>query len=210
MTGLKMMARDVSAQAFARKTGPFAGRPDDLRSPERMTQADSAYRNEITRLYQAILFRSPTSTETDSAFKLSKGVYGARTEIEGSDFELAFGLTVRDPATELSASRVIRIPVSGAPLGIYQERVDQSVGTDVQFDNAKAAGHLLKEPFHFVPGNNEQCVVVRNDHSVGNVSFAGLILKQVGTEESTIIKSDDPATEPEGAWKISTRSGLTS
>ena len=158
MTALKMMARDVSAQAFTRKTGPFAGRPDTLPSPERMTRPDSAYSNEIARLYQAILFRSPTSTETDSAFKLIKGVYGARIEIESSDFELAFELTVRDPATELSESRVIRIPVSGAPLDIYQELVDQSVGTEVQFDKAKAAGHLLKEPFHFVPGNNEQCL----------------------------------------------------
>lgn len=228
LTGLDMLARDVASRAYAMRTGPFAGRAEPLPSPLTLAKPDAAYRREIARLYQALLFRAPTAAELEQSFALLKHVHRTAEEIRASDFEMSFDLVVEDPQTGLKATRAISIPVSAEPLGLYQELVNQSAGTsepDERPAGAKEPGqkgrkvdgpvqrHTLGRTFQFKPGDTAQRFRLSNVHTTGNVSFHALELQPDGgadTNEPLVITATNALVQAEGAWKLEDRHGFAS
>jgi hypothetical protein len=186
------------------KTGPFAGRNEQLSSPLLMEKPDAACEREITRLYQTILFRSPTHKEIQDSFDLLKNVYHAESEIQGRDLELAFTLTVEDKETGLKATRTVNIPVSGETRGLYQELVDESQSATNRFGLQQ-----LAKTFTFKPGDDGQLFRIANVNTIGNVSFHGLIIKPLHGDTNLVqrILASDAAVQADGAWKIKTGDG---
>ncbi|HSH94673.1 MAG TPA: hypothetical protein VK968_11055, partial [Roseimicrobium sp.] len=207
LTGVEMLSRDVASRAYTRKTGPFAGRPDSFNDPSKLGKPDSAYEKEIKRLYEAILFRGPSSKELEESFSLIKGVYAARDQIQGTDVEIGFKLTVTDDSTKLESSRIISIPVSGDRHGIYQEWVDQSKATGDAKE--KVMRQKLAKKFNFKSGDDGQLVRVHNVDSIGNVSLHGIEIQKGGGPVKQILVTDS-SVQADGAWKINTRDGITS
>lgn len=207
LTALEMLSRDVADRAYTMKSGPFAGRPDHLRPPDQMRPADPAYRQEITRLYQALLFREPSDQELKQSFGLIRSVHLARDEIRGTDYDLAFELTVADPATGLKARQVVVIPISGDFHGFYQELVDESRGDEAPGNGAR---HVLGRTFMFKKGDAGQRLRLSNVNTFGNVSFHGVELRKTGAEKWRKLPVTDAAVQADGAWKIDNGGGFTS
>ena len=225
LTGMEMLARDVSSRAYAQRSGPFVGWQDDLPPADEIERPDTRYRARIAQLYQSILFRRPTEAEVTQAFHLIKGVYAARPEIESSDYDLSVELSVRDPATGLASSRVITIPVSGRHRSLYQEWVDETAppAPDPAAERsdeaaAKAAAeeqkketgrrkekpvsnrlvkHRLGRSFTFKKGDQEQYFKLHNANSVGNVSFQAIELAHAGRSEGGGWTRTIKASDPE-------------
>jgi hypothetical protein len=228
LTGLAMMARDVAARAYTRQTGPFAGRPAHLASPLTMPVPDTAYQNEITRLYRTVLFRSPTPEETQQAFALLQSVYRHQDELRSSDYEISLQLTVTDAATGLKQARTVSIPVSGESHGLYQEWINEaSVPPDEKEPppdakpakrrdrdvSGRSARQKLAGTFWFEPNDPGLGLKISNVDTVGNVSFHALELQPVdavGTNSLLRITASDPSVQAEGAWKSEDRKGLAS
>ena len=228
LTGLEMLSRDVAARAYTRRTGPFAGRAEILRLPLSMAGPDVVYQNEINRLYQTILFRTPTSEETKQAFALLQNVYRAEQEIQSGDYDLAFKLTVQDESTSLKAASTITIPVSGDSHGLYQEMIDQSAVTAATEEepaedankrkkdrkvSGKIARHKLERTFLFKPNDPGQLFKISNINTVGNVSFVSIEIQPAADPATNRIQRilvTDPSVQAEGGWKIEERKGLTS
>jgi len=209
LTGLNMMAHDVSSRAYSQASGPFSGRSEEIAPPDKMKLADDAYRKGITRLYNAILFRSASEKEIVQSFELLKSVYGAKLEIESGDYEMAFELTVSDSATGLKEASIVRIPVSGEYSGVYQELLDQTGGVETTEWGGFLIRQSLSRTFTFEPGQSGQRMVIHNDQTAGNVSFAGIELAYWG-EQPQRIPADDGSIQPEGAWTIKGDRGFTS
>ena len=72
LTALDLMAREVNARAYTTRTGPFADHPIDLPVLSESAMVRRKYREEMTRLYQEILFRAPTDDEIADTFTLFK------------------------------------------------------------------------------------------------------------------------------------------
>jgi len=208
LSGLEMLSRDVAALAYSRHAGPFAGRADKLPSPEGLSKADAAYRREIARVYQAMLFREPSGTELQAAFRLIQGAYREKDAIQRSDYELGFELTVSDPATKHSVRRHVVIPVRGDVTGIYQELVNQTAGDAT--DKGSLVRQKLDRVFALEPKGEAQRLVIHNAQTIENVSFAGMELKNVLDATTTVVAADNPLVQPEGAWKLNDRDGITS
>ncbi|PYI86463.1 MAG: hypothetical protein DME26_08990, partial [Verrucomicrobia bacterium] len=204
LSGLEVLSREVASRAYTLKTGPFAGRNEQLPSPLVMTRSDVPCEQEIKRLYQAILFRSPTPKEIQDSFAFLQNVYRAETEIQGRDLELAFKLTVEDRETGLKATRTINIPVSGETRGLYQELVDESQGGTNRF-----ALQQLAKTFTFKPADDGQLFRIANVNTIGNVSFHGILLKPLNGDSNLMqrILANDPLVQADGAWKIRTGDG---
>lgn len=209
LTGLNMMAHDVSSRAYSQASGPFFGRAEEIAAPDKLEVVDDAYRKEITRLYNTILFRSPSEEEISQSFKLLNSVYSAKLEIESGDYELAFELAVEDSATGLKETSTVLIPVSGEYRGVYQELLDQTGG----MQSTEAGGFLVRKSLGrtitLEPGQSGQRLVIHNDQTEGNVSFAGIELACQG-EQSQRIRADHASIQPDGAWTIKGDRGFTS
>lgn len=206
LSGLTMLAADVCHRALLRRGGPFAGH-HLLGPPGDATRPNADYRDAIARLYRAILFRSPSESETRRAYDLIRDIYDAEPNLRGTDYDLAFRVTVIDRETNLEATRTIRVPVGGESTRLYQEWVNQSAGTET--GQAGFVRHTLAPRFRFAAGETAR-VVIRNDHSVGNVSFAGVQWKPAGEGEPHTIRAEDPEVRIEGSWGTSDRGGRTS
>jgi hypothetical protein len=204
LTGLEMVSRDVAALAYTRKSGPFAGQPNELPSPEGLSQPDATFRREITRLYQSLLFRPPTESDLQAAFKLLQGAYREKDAIQRSDYDLAFEVTVSDPETKLTATRQVVIPVRGDVTGIHQELLNETISSDPQ------PRQTLKRVFDLAPGVQDQRLIIHNAQTVENVSFAGVELKNLADSKITRVAADSPLVQPEGAWKLINKSGVLS
>lgn len=206
LSGLEMLSRDVADRAFTLKTGPFANRPDPMPRVDGQTKPDAAFKKEVTRLYSSVLYRAPTETEMQRTFELFRKVAESKQEIISSDFDLAFELTVEDPATGLSALRMITIPVSGEFLGLYQELVDQSLADSKE----RVMRHTLGRKFQFKKGDIDQRFHINNVGTFGNVSLQGIELRKTGAEKGQTLLMTDNAVQADGAWKVSTDGGVTS
>ena len=137
---LDTVAREVAARAYIQRTGPFARRAVDLVSPIGLESPDEAYRVEIQRLYRSILFREPTPVELGKSFQFLKTVCSSPVDIEKTDYELSFLLTVEDETGAFKSTREVSLPVTGSGLGLTQESIDQSL--DESFEGSeKVASH---------------------------------------------------------------------
>jgi hypothetical protein len=209
LTALEMLAKDVSSQAYTRKLGPFAADLYDLPSPLTMDEPDAVYRRAITNLYGAILFRSPSAAELRDSFVLLKSIHREQAVIESGDYELGFELAVVDPSTGLESRRSLVIPVSGDAGGVYQELIDQSAHREPDEGTSKARQRLAR-PLRLEAGSGSHRFVIHNAQTVGNVSFAGLELRQPGTDQILQIHAKDTAVRADGAWKVRQNDGFLS
>ena len=228
LTGLDMLSRDVAARAYAMKTGPFAGRAERLPAPVKMRRPDAAYKRDITRLYQTLLFRAPTRAEIEQSFALLKSVYRAEPAIRAGDFELSFNLIVEDAETGLKAARPISISVSGEARGLYQELIDEAaekMDESESTEDAKKSGkkgrkvsgtverHKLARAFLFKPGDSGQRFRLSNGNTIGNVSFGALEIRPAeaaDTNDVQFISATNAVVQAEGAWKLEDRKGVAS
>jgi hypothetical protein len=208
LSGLEMLARDIAALAYSRKAGPFDGRPDEMSPADGLSKPDADYRQQITRLYEAVLFRAPSKKELSAAFALIQGAYREKDVIARSDYELGFEVTVTDPESNLSATREVVIPVRGDVTGVYQEILNQSSGQAP--DKGRLIRKALGRVFDFVPGAEDQRLLIHNAQTVENVSFAGLELKNMADSKTTRVSVDSPLLRPEGAWKLNEKEGVSS
>jgi hypothetical protein len=204
LTGLDMLARDVSTRAFLEGTGPFAGRQGELPSPLDLDRADAAYRREITRLYNGLLYRDPTEAEVQQAFTFLQNIYRDAADIGTRGYDLAFELTVEDDQG-LKVNQTLTIPVSGSSLGLTQEWVDET----------KADGPVgrkkLDGTFTFKPDVPGQAVQVSNVASHGNVSVHAIEVKGPLPDGAVrTVTVADPGVEADGAWKLDSTRGLVS
>ncbi|MHB8520121.1 MAG: hypothetical protein ACYDH9_05135 [Limisphaerales bacterium] len=228
LTGLAMLSRDVASRAYTLRSGPFAGRPDHLPSPLGMNAPDAAYREGITRLYTAILFRPPMQEEIQQAFTLLQNVYRNENEIRGGDYELTFKLTASDASTGRTSTRTLSIPVSGESHGLYQELISQSASEPEAKElreetkatkrrDRKVSGRIARQKlsatFQFQPDDPGQCCKISNVNTVGNVSFQAIEIQPADSAGTNLIRritAADPSVQPEGAWKIEDGKGITS
>jgi hypothetical protein len=205
LTGLEMLSRDVADRAYTLKNGPFDGRPDEMESPEKNAEPSDLYRQQIAKLYRAILYRAPTVAEEQQAYDLIRGVYRAKQEILSTDFDLAFALEVEDPLTGLKSRRTITLPISGEFHGLYQELIDESAHSPTRM-----ARRTLAQKFQFKKGDAGQRFRLSNVNTIGNVSLSGIELRKTGVDKTTEIPVTDANVQAEGAWKISGAAADTS
>ena len=205
LTGLEMLSRDVADRAYTLKSGPFEDRPDAMETPEKSEKPSTSYRQQIAKLYRAILYRAPTAAEEQQAYDLIRGVYRAKQDILSTDFDLAFALEVEDPLTGLKSRRTITLPISGEFHGIYQELIDESAhSTD------RVARRTLAQKFQFKKGDAGQRFRLSNVNTIGNVSLSGIELRKTGADKATAIPVTDANVQADGAWKISSDASATS
>jgi hypothetical protein len=227
LTGLEMLSRDVSARAYTQKSGPFADRADQPPSPISLSEPDAFYQTEISRLYETILFRSPTPREIRESFALLQSVYRSDSEIRETDYELSFLLTVSDAETGLKAVQTFTLPVRGETRGLYQELIDQSSSGPEEKDPAEAdkpanrrnrqvsgqiSKHTLAGTFYFQTKDNQQSFRISNLNTVGNVSFHSIELRLKGSLDTNAVQRisvTNALVQAEGAWKVEDRRGLT-
>ena len=193
LSGLELLSRDAADRAYTLRSGPFEGRPETLPDPAKMPRPDAAYTAEIKRLYNRLLFRDPTPSDTKQAFDLIRAVYQAKNETLTSDFNLAFELNVEDPVTKLKAQRMITLPVSGETHGLYQEIIDESQASGKE----PVMRRTLAQKFQFKKGDAAQRFRLSNVNTTGNVSLVGIELVKLGGKPAPVPAAKPaPATTP--------------
>jgi hypothetical protein len=209
-TGVDLMARDVASRSYLARTGPFAGFPSDLPAPTAMKAPDARYTAAIDRMYDRMLFRTPSPTERKKAFAFLQDVYRAQgTLTKTAAQDLRFALTVTDDANR-SVKQEVSLKVSADPgRALYSEFVDQS--KDAADEKTKTATKTLGRQFTFVPGDTGQKVAFTNEGTHGNVSVVSVTVRGPlpATTEKTITV-EDAGVQPEGAWRIKKDDGFTS
>ena len=197
LTALDLMAREVNARSYTTRTGPFADHPIDLPPLSDSATVRRKYRNEITRLYQKILFRAPSTDEIAETIALLKSLQSEQRTLAQRDYDLVFQLKVSDPRTALEKVEIVRIPVQGDPsAGYYQALLDQTGGS--AFDDGGRQGQRLDVPFKI----HQAQLIVRSPKSVNQVSFAGVALTHCETGKQTIIEANSPQVQALGAWEL--------
>ncbi len=194
LTALDMMAREVVSKAYTSRTGPFAGHSNHGEN----------VREEIGRLYEAILFRQPSAEEIEKALALFRQLESNATSIEKRDYDLVFDLTVSDAETGLVETRGLRIPVAADGAGVRQFLIDQSGKAENKL------GETLIGNFDLEAGAASGRLVMWNGGSLGIVSFAGVRLKALHSDEVIEILADDERVKVDGAWNHNSRHKLVS
>ncbi len=236
LTGLEMLARDVSSRAYLRRSGPFASWQEPASDPRKLKTVDDAHRQAISRLFQRILYRDPSEVELGQSLNLLRGVRELEGEISQQDSRLVFELTAAEPESGQRAARTIDIPVSGDRLDVRQLIVDQrdragkaSEDTEPAVDpsvnksiakimsaaskissNKQLQQTVLGTSVHLSPGEPNQRVVICNNHTYRNVSFAGVMIGNSNGEVVSTIKADSPIVQVDGAWELDRDGGLIS
>ncbi len=239
LSALESLSRDVSSRAYRLGAGPFQDwpegldaiahlRPDDLPSNQSIIDA-------ITRIYQSVLFRDPTSGEVGSACKLLSDVGQLQDAISQRDSELKLQVTVTDPETGLCGEQTITIPVHGTTIQLQQTLVDQR-GLDGGLETAcrrifaplvsQIAAMMMD---NMMVANSEPetraiqslgrvqlgagksgYVLVHNRKTSRNVSFAGIVVRSVDGATSRTLACDSAEVEIEGAWELTDGDGFKS
>jgi hypothetical protein len=172
-----------------------------------MTAPDAAYRREINRLYQRLLFRDATPAERLASFRFLQDIYRAQKALASQGYELRFQLTARDERG-LTTTQDFGIHVANSPYGLGQTYVDQNDATGAD-DKTKRVRRKLDGPFTFKAGDPEQRVTVYNVNTHGNVSVHGLEVRGPLPDGPTrLIPVTDPSVQAQGAWRLDERDGV--
>jgi hypothetical protein len=201
LSGVDLLARDIATKAYLNGTGPFEGRPENLPSPLTTQVVPTAYRREIHRLYNRILFRNATEKELQDAFRFIQDVYRQREKLALQPQELQFELMVKDE-DGLQTTQNFTMQVTNDRYGLYQEFLDQTQQSD-----GVTVKHKLSRLFTFKANDDGQQFQIFNDNTSGNVSIAGIELSGPATKT---IMVNDPSVQVLGAWRLNTNGGLTS
>jgi hypothetical protein len=208
LSALDSLSQDVASRAYLSAGGPFAGRAQTLPSPTALTRPDVRYRAEISRLYQRLLFRSPSESELQQAFGFLRDIYRHQSQQSAAahreETTLDFELVARDERGR-ETRRAVRLPVAGGQLGLRQQYLDQSL------EEGEAKARLTGE-FQLKAGDpGSQRFEISNEATTGNVSLAAIELtgplpaltsRRIGIEDSSVVL--------EGAWQRRNEGGLAS
>lgn len=204
LTALDTLATAFSEEAYRSHRGLFAGRSRVALPPPVEEATSEAHRREITRLFEAILFRAPREDEIARAYRLVRRIYLAHHRSVGPERSIGLRLRVEDRARDFASAREFRIPIEALRNGLVQEHVDQTRdgGTSI-------VGHVLEGEHRFLRGGKEQFVRIRNEGTHGRVSFAGLRLSAADPQDPLELEwsADDTRVEVSGAWKAVSVSG---
>ena len=208
LSGVDALSRDVASRAYLTATGPFAGRPEALPDPQKMIVPDAAYKREISRLYQRLLFRDPSSKEMASSFRFIKDIYSAQSDIASQNYDLRFDLMAKD-VQGLSTAQEFRVHVVNDIYGLSQTLVDETESTSTD-PKSKEAQKLLDGPFAFKANDATQKVTIYNANTHGNVIVSGLEVRGPLPDGPThVIPVADPSVQPQGAWQMTYDNGVT-
>lgn len=216
LTGLEMLARDVSNKAYEQKTGPFRDWPTFLDRPMDGQAIGADYRSSIQQLYERVLFRPASENEIVEAYSLLCGVFEVAETIRLRDDELGFELVVKDASTGLEQRETLTIPVSGEPLQVKQVLVDQTAGSEVaehalsQVAPKSQRRQVVASHLKLEPDSPTQRLILHNVGTVRNVSFAGLEIQTAIGEVVESIGLDSPKIDVSGAWQIVKEDGYKS
>ncbi len=209
LTGLDILASDVSHRAYQLRKGPFAQFPELSVSPLEAQGATQEYRDAINHLYEQVLFRPPTEDEVTQSYKLLREIYQASEIIRRRRHTLSFELTVTDPLSGLHGSRRLEIPVNGDRLEVHQQIVDQSVTAE---GDQKVSSLLIGPAVQLNPDTSGQRLVIHNLGTQRNVSCAGVNISPVDSVDEPVQTIDVafPEIQIDGAWEIDGRGGVQS
>ncbi len=236
LTGLEMLARDVCSRAYLRRSGPFANWQEPASDPRELKTIDDEHRQAISRLYQRILYRDPSEVELGQSLDLLRGVRELEGEISQQDSRLVFELTVADPDSGQRTSRTIDIPASGDRLDVRQLAIDQRGGAGKASENTELSADpsasksiaklmsaaskissnkqlqqtVLGTSVHLSPDEPNQRVVICNNNTYRNVSFAGVMIGNSKGDVVSTFKADSPIVQIDGAWELDRDGGLIS
>ena len=216
LTGLEMLARDVSNHAYEQKTGPFREWPTFSIRPVDGQEIGADYRSSIQQLYERVLFRPASEKEIVKAYSLLCEVFEVQESIKARDDELGFELVVKDASTGLQQRETLTIPVSGDSLQVKQVLVDQTVRivepdqtSSLAFPKTKSR-QVVASKLRLEPDSPTQRMIVYNIGTVRNVSFAGLEIRDANGDLVETIGLDSTKIEVAGAWQIVKEDGYKS
>jgi hypothetical protein len=205
LSAVDLMSRDVASRAYLLSTGPFRGRPASLPSPLGMRAPDGAYRREIQRLYNRMLFRSATEPELRRSFALLQSIYRAQDRLADESSDLSFALEVRD-GRGLATTQNFTLPVGRDRRGLYQEFLDENQPSEEDLVRRKLDG-----VFTLKAGDNGQQFRISNVNTHGNISIHGIELRgPLPADTKKLITVADPSVSIEGAWRLRTYSDFSS
>jgi len=210
LSGIEILGSDIASRAYLCSSGPFNGRAATLPSPAGKKSPDGAYKKEINRLFNRVLFRDASEKEMLDAYTLLQNVYREESQLSLQARELRFELKVEDE-TGLSSSQDVSIAITSGPTGLYQEFINQNAATD-----AKLSKQKLAREFTFKAGKSGeegpvQKFQIVNGGSFGNVSIAGIeISGPLPDKKSKTIAVTDPSVQIFGAWVLKDGGGFSS
>ncbi|HYG75527.1 MAG TPA: hypothetical protein VEK08_11040 [Planctomycetota bacterium] len=206
LSGIELMSADVASRAYLCSSGPFNGRAPNLPPPAPKKGPDGAYKKEISRLYNRILFRDPTEKELTDAYTLLQNVYRDQAQLKNQQREMRFELKVEDDSG-LVSTQDFMVPVSSGECGLYQEFLNQAAQAD-----GKQVKKKLSQEFSFRKGQSEQqSFKILNGGSAGNVSISSIELTGPLPEKQTkTILVTSPSVQIFGAWVLKEQSGFAS
>ncbi len=216
LTGLELLARDVSNNAYEQKKGPFCDWPTFSVRPKDGQAIGADYRSSIQQLYERVLFRPASEKEVEEAYSLLCDVFEVEASIKARDDEFGFELVVKDASTGLTQRETLMIPVSGDNLQVKQVLVDQTAGIiaadqALQQVSPKTQGRqVVANHLRLEPDSPTQRLIVHNIGTLRNVSFAGLEIRDSSGELVESIGLDSPKIDVAGAWQIVKEDGYKS
>ncbi len=207
LSGVDAMARDVASRAYLTGSGPFAGHNANLPSPLKKTQPDAAYRREINRLYEKMLFRDATPDEMQSSFRFLQDLYRAQKDLAAQDYTLRFELDAKDEHG-LSTSQEVSLYVANDGYGLGQTLINENDNTGSD-DKEAIVRRKLDGPYNFKANDPEQTVAISNANTHGNVIVHALEVRgPLPNGPTRVIPINDPSVQPQGAWKLTYRDGI--
>ena len=201
LSGIDIMAGDIASRAYLTSSGPFKGRAATMASPQAMASPDEAYRKEINRLFNRILFRDATEREVKDAFKLIQNIYRDESLLAMQAKELRFELAVKEE-NGLASECDFMIPATRGVCGLYQEYIDENTTTGRQ---------KLGREFNFKAKDENQQFQILNTNTIGNVSIASIeLIGPLPEKTKTTIPANDPSVQILGAWTLKEGNGISS
>ena len=188
LSAVGALAADASSRAFLDKSGPFTGRPEAMPLPG--PGPARPVRDQITRLYERLLFRPPGPDEVSRAetFLRSVAAQAVRAKRSGP---LMFQVIVSgsDGQETIQQAEVSTLP--------------RTAGVSTLFvnENAPVGAEATLGVWSLKPGGAAQRLVLSNGGTSGKVTFRSVILRgPLPGKAETIIGSDAPEVIVDGAW----------
>jgi len=207
LVGMEMLSRDIASRAYQLRRGPFKNWPESFPSSFKRKSERGQFTQTVRQLYQRVLYRSASDAEVEEALSLIGNVHQLRNVIAARDAKLSFELTATDSVTGMQSRKTIEFPVSGERLNVAQSLIDQSVAPLEK--NREVVEATLGE-FDLSPNVPGQRFVLHNIGTFRNVSFAGLVLRNVESDQTSKVNADDPKVNVEGAWELDEDRGVFS
>jgi len=184
------LAAEASSRAYLGKSGPFAARPEAMPLPG--LSPGRSFRDQITRLYERLLFRAPRPDEMGHAEMFLRSVAAAQTARAQKMGPLMFQVVVSasDGQEAIQQAEVSVLPQAS---GISTLFVNENAVT--------AAPEATLGVWTLKPSDKTQRLVVSNEGTSGKVTFHSVVLRgPLPGKTETVIGSDSPDVLADGAW----------